>query len=226
MTRRRGGDQVIPRPSDWTPGGPPPWSVPAQPVPAGAVASAVIDHAASLDDDAFAPSFPDARPSAVLVLLADGPGGAEVLLTRRTMHLSSHRGEVSCPGGRLDPGETYEEAALREAWEEVGIDRSGVELVGRLDPIATVVSRSWIVPVVGLAAERHRPVVQAAEVDRAFWHPLHDLTRPGTFREELWRLERGEWPVYFFELDDETVWGATARILHQVLRLGLVGGIR
>ncbi|MFZ9481667.1 MAG: NUDIX hydrolase [Ilumatobacteraceae bacterium] len=167
----------------------------------------------------FEPAFDGARPSAVLVLLADGPDGAEVLLTRRTMQLSSHRGEVSCPGGRLDSGESYEEAAVRETWEEVGIDRSHIDLVGRLDPIATVVSRSWIVPVVGVTDERHDPVPQVAEVDRAFWHPLADLTRPGTFREEIWRLERGEWPVYFFELDDETVWGATARILHQVLQL-------
>jgi 8-oxo-dGTP pyrophosphatase MutT (NUDIX family) len=183
------------------------------------VADTVRRHAATHHDSVFEPAFDGARPSAVLVLLADGPDGAEVLLTRRTMQLSSHRGEVSCPGGRLDSGESYEEAAVRETWEEVGIDRSRIDLVGRLDPIATVVSRSWIVPVVGVTDERHEPVPQVAEVDRAFWHPLADLTRPGTFREEIWRLERGEWPVYFFELDDETVWGATARILHQVLQL-------
>lgn len=187
------------------------------------VAEAVRLHSASLTDEVFTASFPDARPSAVLVLLADGPLGAEVLLTRRTMHLSSHRGEISCPGGRVDAGETYEDAALREAWEEVGIDAATVEVVGRLDPLATFVSRSWIVPVVALADDRHPLVPHAAEVDRAFWHPLHDLTRPGTFREELWRLDRGEWPVYFFELDDETVWGATARILHQVLALATSG---
>lgn len=219
MTQRRGGQQVIPRPAGWTPGGAAPWPVPATPTPAHAVADTVRRHAATHHDSVFEPAFDGARPSAVLVLLADGPDGAEVLLTRRTMQLSSHRGEVSCPGGRLDSGESYEEAAVRETWEEVGIDRSRIDLVGRLDPIATVVSRSWIVPVVGVTDERHDPVPQVAEVDRAFWHPLADLTRPGTFREEIWRLERGEWPVYFFELDDETVWGATARILHQVLQL-------
>ena len=57
------------------------------------------------------------------------------------------------------------------------------------------------------------------EVDRAFWHPLHDLTQPGTFREECWRRDAREFVVAFFELDDETVWGATARVLHQLLRI-------
>ena len=219
MIRRRGGQQVIPRPADWTPGGSAPWPVPAPPAPVDHVVGAVRSLASAHEPAIFTPTFEGARPSAVLVLLADGPEGAEVLLTRRTMQLSSHRGEVSCPGGRLDDGESYEQAAIREEWEEVGIDRERMTLVGRLDPIATVVSRSWIVPVVATTDERHEPVPHEVEVDRAFWHPLADLTRPGTFREEIWRLDRGEWPVYFFELDDETVWGATARILHQVLRL-------
>ena len=66
-----------------------------------------------------------------------------------------------------------------------------------------------------------------SEVDRVFWVPLHDLTKPGTFREEWWPLqlserrevERRERPIYFFDVDGETVWGATARMLHQLLRV-------
>jgi hypothetical protein len=57
------------------------------------------------------------------------------------------------------------------------------------------------------------------EVDRAFWVALRDLTLPGTFREESWHTMQGERPIFFFELDDETVWGATARMLHQLLRV-------
>ena len=167
----------------------------------------------------FEPTFPDARPSAVLALLADGPDGAEVLLTRRSMHLSNHRGEVSFPGGRLDPGETYEEAALREAYEEVGLDPSLVTVVARLHPISTFVSRSWIVPVVGRVAAPLPLEGQPDEVDRVLWLPLRDLTLPGTFREEWWHTAMGEHPIFFFELDDETVWGATARMLHQLLRV-------
>lgn len=168
--------------------------------------------------ESFEPTFPDARPSAVLALVADGPDGAEVLLTRRSMHLNNHRGEVSFPGGRLDPGETYEQAALREADEEVGLDPSLVSVVARLHPISTFVSRSWIVPVVGRVAAPLPLEGHPDEVDRVLWLPLRDLTLPGTFHEEWWHTPNGEFPLFFFELDDETVWGATARMLHQLLR--------
>ncbi len=167
----------------------------------------------------YEPDFPEARPSAVLVLLADGPDGAEVLLTRRSMQLSSHRGEISFPGGRLDPGEGYEQAALREAHEEVGLDPALVTVASRLRPISTYVSRSWIVPVVGTVPERYELHGHPDEVDRAFWVPLRELTMPGTFREEWWHTVQGERPIFFFELDDETVWGATARMVHQLLRV-------
>ncbi|MFZ4720773.1 MAG: NUDIX hydrolase [Ilumatobacteraceae bacterium] len=171
-------------------------------------------HTGSLE-----PDFPDARPSAVLALFTDGPDGAEVLLTRRAMHLSNHRGEVSFPGGRLEPGETYVAAALREADEEVGLDPALVTVVGRLQPISTYVSRSWIVPVVGWVADRPALDLRPAEVDRVMWVPLRELTLPGTFREEWWPTVSGDRPIFFFELDDETVWGATARMLHQLLRV-------
>ncbi len=142
-----------------------------------------------------------------------------MLLTRRSMHLSNHRGEVSFPGGRLDPGETYEQAALREAFEEVGLPPDAVQIEGWLEPIATFVSRSWIVPVVA-RTEAPLPLVgHPGEVDRVLWLPLRDLTLPGTFREEWWDTPQGSRPIFFFELDDETVWGATARMLHQLLRV-------
>ena len=194
--------------------------MPSPPLTSAAIAAAVAARSTPSD---LQPDFPDARPSAVLAVLADGPDGAEVLLTRRSMHMSSHRGEVSFPGGRLDPGETFVEAALREAHEEVGLQPEAVEVVGQLHPIGTWVSRSWIVPIVGRLAERlplPSPLRgQTNEVDRVLWVPLHDLTEPGTFREEWWHTAQGERPIYFFELDDETVWGATARLLHQLLRV-------
>ena len=220
--RRPGGAQQIPRPHAWREGAPAPWPEPAAPLTTDAVARAVAERELLVDAQ---PDFPDARPSAVLVVLADGPSGAEVLLTRRSMQLSSHRGEVSFPGGRLDPGESYVDAAVREAHEEVGLQPDSVEIVGQLHPMGTWVSRSWIVPVVARVAEPLALVGHEAEVDRVLWVPLHDLTRPGTFREEWWHTDLGERPIFFFELDDETVWGATARMLHQLLRVahGLEG---
>ncbi len=160
-----------------------------------------------------------------MVVLADGPDGAEVLLTRRSMHLSSHRGEISFPGGRIEPGESYESAALREAYEEVALPADRVEVVGRLDPMSTVVSRSYIVPVVGLVSGRPELRAHAGEVDRMMWVPLAELADPGAYREEWWGTPPLDRPMFFFELADETVWGATARMLHQLLRVahGLVG---
>jgi 8-oxo-dGTP pyrophosphatase MutT (NUDIX family) len=161
------------------------------------------------------------RVAAVLVAVADGPDGAEVLLTRRSAALASHRGEISFPGGRLDPGETFEAAALREAHEEVALEPRQVTLTGRLDPISTLATRNYIVPVVGSVGAQPMLHPAAAEVDRIFWVPLAELARVDTFREELWPIDDGQRPIFFFELDDETIWGATARTLHQLLRVAL-----
>jgi 8-oxo-dGTP pyrophosphatase MutT (NUDIX family) len=161
------------------------------------------------------------RESAVLVLITDGSEGAEILLTRRSQSLTSHRGEISFPGGRVDPGEGFEAAALREAHEEVSLDPSSVQVRGRLDPISTRASGSFIVPVLGTLDRRPILHPAAAEVDRIMWVPLAELTRTDTFREEVWHGDGEPRPIFFFELEDETIWGATARILHQLLRVAL-----
>ncbi len=223
MTRRAGGNQHIPRPDSWREGNPPPW-----PVPSPALTGAeVVDRLAPLFHAEPAPgrsTDPAERASsAVLVLIADGPDGAELLLTRRPWHMRTHKGEVTFPGGRLDPGETFEEAALREAHEEVGLAPSEVEVVGRLHPMRLVVSQTWVVPVVARIPHPVELVGHAAEVDRVFWVPLHGFTLPGTYHEEHWsRLnlpdgELHEVSILFFDLDDETVWGLTGRIVARVL---------
>ena len=184
----------------------------ASDVVAAVVGRAPVDPVAPIDT---------LRSSAVLVAIADGSAGAEVLLTRRSETLTSHRGEVSFPGGRVDPGESFEQAALREAHEEVALEPSAVHVHGRLDPISTMVSRSFIVPVVGTVD--HPAVLQPAidEVERIMWVPLAELTRDDTFREEIWDFNGERRPMFFFELDDETIWGATARVLHQLMRMAL-----
>jgi 8-oxo-dGTP pyrophosphatase MutT (NUDIX family) len=173
-----------------------------------------------------ADGFPDpGSPSAVLVALFDEEGEARVVLTRRAAHLRAHRGEVSFPGGRLDGGETAEEGALREAVEEIGLDRGPVDLVGRLSPVTTFASGSTITPVVGLLPGRPRLEASPTEVEHVFDVALADLADPEIFREEWWTVAGripalgGEpFPVWFFELPDDTVWGATARMLVDLLR--------
>jgi peroxisomal coenzyme A diphosphatase NUDT7 len=217
---RRGGSQVVPRPEGWRLGGPAPWpaSLDDATFALDAVVAAVQGQSLA---DAALPLFPGARPSAVLVALHEGPTGAEVVLTRRSQSLRNHRGEISFPGGRLDDGETPEHAALREADEEVALAPDTVELVGRLPPLATVVSLSHIVPVVGRL--RARPALRpaAAEVERILHVPLRELADPAVFREEWWGEHELARSIYFFELEDETIWGATARILVDLLSVAL-----
>ena len=166
--------------------------------------------------------FSGVRPSAVLVLVADdADGNAGVLLTRRSTALRNHAGQISFPGGRLDPGETEIAAALREAHEEVGLDPAAVEIIGELDHLSTIVSRSHIVPVVGRAVDQLSLASASPEVERVMWVPLAEFVRVDTFRAERWSVPPGlggtERVLYFFELDDETVWGATAHILVDLL---------
>lgn len=89
------------------------------------------------------------RPGAVLMAFVDGDRGPELLLTERAHHMRSHPGQVSFPGGKVDPGETHEQAALREAWEEVGLEQASVEVVGRLPELWLPPSNFAVVPVVG-----------------------------------------------------------------------------
>jgi 8-oxo-dGTP pyrophosphatase MutT (NUDIX family) len=185
---------------------------------------ATDDVVRALDDIDIArveADFSGVRPSAVLVLLADDHDGrAGVLLTRRSTALRNHSGEISFPGGRLDPGESEGDAALREANEEVGLDPAAVDVVGELDHLATVVSRSHIVPVVARTATQLELAPASPEVERVLWVPLADFSRADTYRAERWSVPWAahERLLYFFELDDETVWGATARILVDLFR--------
>lgn len=144
--------------------------------------------------------------------------GAHLLLTRRSGALSNHAGQVAFPGGRQDPGETPVDTALREAVEEVGLASSAVRVVGELDHLFTVVSRSHIVPVVGvLDAPPSDLQASAAEVERIFTVPLAELLRDDVFREERWGPPPVDRPVWFFELEGETVWGATAAMVRNLL---------
>ena len=167
------------------------------------------------------PPFEGARPSAVLIALTDGPSGAEVLLTKRSMVMRTHRGEISFPGGRLDPGETPVEAAVREAHEEVGLDPRVVRPVGELDHLSTVVSRTYIVPLVAHVDERVALAPASIEVDKVMWLPLAELIRPSTYRTERWGMPPTDRLLHFFELDDETIWGATAHLLVDLLTRAL-----
>ena len=197
--RRRGGEQIIPRPVTWQAGAPAPW-VAAGPRRHIDLADLTAAIAARGPGRPTQIEFPGGRESAVLVALFPGDRGAEVVLTRRSLTLGSHQGEISFPGGRLDPGETPVDAALREAFEEVALDPALVTVVGSLPG---------------------RPELRAsaAEVDRILTAPLVDLLDAEVYREERWGRPPLDRAIHFFELDDETVWGATGRIMVQLLSI-------
>ena len=158
------------------------------------------------------------RPAAVLCALFEEDDQAHVVLTRRSSRLRSHTHQVSFPGGRLDPGEQPLDAALREAREEVGLDPAGVTVLGRLSPLRTTANPAPITPFVAALPRRPVLVPNPAEVERAFTVPLVELTHPEVYREEIWTFpDGGERPMQFFELIGDTVWGATARMLTELL---------
>jgi 8-oxo-dGTP pyrophosphatase MutT (NUDIX family) len=168
---------------------------------------------------------PITRRSAVLVALFEEAGETHLVLTRRSFSMREHRGEIALPGGRSDAGETPTETALREAREEVGIDESAVRVVGWLSPIVTLALGSAIWPVIGFLNGRPVMVTDPGEVDRAFTVPLADLLADGTYLEERWRRELarpgadadGYFPIYFYRVPGDLIWGATARVVTELL---------
>jgi 8-oxo-dGTP pyrophosphatase MutT (NUDIX family) len=206
------GQQIIPRPPGWAFGPAAPWPV------GGAPTLVQVLHVVPDVTRPLLPAFGDSQHSAVLVLLTDVGDGPEVLLTRRSWEMRTHRGEVSFPGGRMDPGETALDTALREAHEEVGLEAELVTVRGELDHLNTAVTRSYIVPKVGTVPERLTLRARTSEVERVLWVPLADFTRDGAYRSEHWGEPPLDRMLHFFELEDETVWGATARIIADLLQ--------
>jgi 8-oxo-dGTP pyrophosphatase MutT (NUDIX family) len=159
--------------------------------------------------------------SAVLIPLYEEDEQTLVVLTRRSLAMRSHTWEVSFPGGRADDGESPWQTALREAHEEVALDPRVVRPIGELDRFVTVGSQSLVHPMVGALADRPALTPSPAEVDQILHVPLSELLLDGVFREEVWAIGDALRPITFFELYGNTVWGATAAMLRQLLVLTL-----
>jgi 8-oxo-dGTP pyrophosphatase MutT (NUDIX family) len=160
-------------------------------------------------------------PAAVLVPLIQRAEGFNVLLTRRADQLRDHAGQISFPGGRIDPEDpSPEDAALREAEEEIGLPRSQVELIGRLGRYAT--GTGYLVyPVVGVIEQPVLLTPEPAEVAEIFEVPLAFFLDPANHRPHVFEHRGRRHRLIAMPYGDYFIWGATAQMLrglYQVLR--------
>lgn len=158
-------------------------------------------------------------PAAVLLLLTNRRG-PHVVFAKRTEDVAHHKGQFSFPGGIVETWDGSRlETALREAQEEIGLPPSAVEILGTLDDTETRATQFVITPFVGLIREPVHYIPDGKEIERVLEVPLAALLDPANFRVEMWERNGEVHPVYFYEYDGETIWGATARILKQFLDL-------
>lgn len=153
--------------------------------------------------------------AAVLVPMHGWPNAPGLVFTERRSDLRRHAGEVSFPGGRRDPGEPLLDTALREAEEEIGLDRDLVEVAGALPPIGTFVTNYKVFPFVGLIDQGLRFEPNPAEVENVLVASIDDLV----VGYEKRRLTRRGVPIKTdtYLIGDAIIWGATARILGELL---------
>lgn len=165
----------------------------------------------------------DKREAAVLVPLFVDAGELWTILTLRADDLPHHRGQVAFPGGQLEPGENPWQAALRESHEEIGIERSTVLDLGRLDELQTSTG-FHIMPCVAALPRPASFILRRAEVAEVFSVPLSALANPQMVEDRLVKIEGHERRLRIFHVGGRIVWGLTARIVMNLLdRVGLGG---
>ncbi len=160
------------------------------------------------------PLFPPRpTPAAVLVPLVDRGDELTVLLTERAAALKNHPGQISFPGGRLEPGDADpESAALRETEEEIGLTREFIEIVGRL-PDHIIISGYQVTPIVALVRPGFSLTLDVTEVASAFEAPLRHLFDPRTHVPRVRKFGELELVAYDLPWSDRNIWGATAGML-------------
>ncbi len=162
------------------------------------------------------------RPAAILIPLYWHDDQWHALFTRRTDDVEEHRGQVSFPGGMIEAGDlTYEQAALREAYEEIGIRPQDVDILGRLEPTRTI-THFLITPILGVIPWPYELRCNPKEVASAFGVPLQWLADPANVELRSYKAsDTGPlFEVHFFNAyQGEVIWGATGRIVVQFLKV-------
>lgn len=162
---------------------------------------------------------PDARPAAVMVLLYPHRGDWHLPLTLRPAHLPDHPGQVSLPGGAIEPGEQSRRAAVRELHEELGGVGEPVAILGGLSPLFVHSSNFRITPWLAAAARRPRWVPNPAEVEELLEVPLAHLLDPANFGSHTRRYRGQSYTAPHFRWQSHRIWGATCMIIGELVTL-------
>ena len=159
--------------------------------------------------------------AAVLVPVVATPDGLSLLFTRRTETVLAHKGQISFPGGQHEPGdETLLETALRETDEEIGLQPERVTLLGELDDVVTSVSGFVIAPFVGTVSGDLSDLRPAPnEVKSLLLVPVDRLRDPSVHHADDRMLDGKPFPIHYYTVGEDVIWGATARILYQLLTM-------
>ena len=156
--------------------------------------------------------------AAVLVPLFEKGGRPYILFTKRTERVKHHKGQISFPGGVVDETDQDVEAtALREAFEEIGLNRKNAEILGKLDDAFTVSSGYLITPIVAEITCQYPFSINEEEIEELIEVPLEAFLEDDRWREEVYSSGSKEVHSYRFEYEERIIWGATARIMRQFL---------
>lgn len=172
---------------------------------------------AALDPDPSPIPPPGDRLAAVLAPFVEARVPS-LVFTVRSGNLPRHPGEISFPGGIQEGGETLAETALREAHEEIGLDPTAPEIVGALPPVHTTVSGILVVPFVGMLATAPALIPKDGEIDEVLVYGVSRLDEVEA-KVEWSRPDGRRWSGWVYELEGRTIWGATGRMLHDLLEV-------
>jgi len=162
---------------------------------------------------------PGVRAAAVLLLIYPHEGQWHLPLTLRPSHLADHAGQVSLPGGTIEPGETTAQAALREFHEELGDAGLPLDLLGALSPLYVRASNFLVTPWVAAAERRPQFVPNPAEVEEVLEVPLCHLLGPAHFGNHPCHHQKHSYLAPHFDFHGHRVWGATCMILGELVTL-------
>tara|TARA_B110000438_G_C15766048_1_gene629673 strand:- start:566 stop:1189 length:624 start_codon:yes stop_codon:yes gene_type:complete len=159
------------------------------------------------------------KPSAVLIILFFENNSWNFFLTKRSQSVSHHKGQISLPGGKLERGESLQQAALRESEEEIGIISKNIHIIGALSYFNVPVSNFKILPFIGWIKDKPNLKIHDKEVEKVFSISIEKFILKSTQKTKYENLNGRKLKIPYFDIDNEIVWGATSIILSEFKRV-------